>query len=390
VARFRSGSLALVLGIFAVLPSITRGAAANRELEGIRKKIENEKKGLSQLQVKEGSVLDSLGKIQSELDMRNQELKRAKAKLIAVSDELVLKESEAQSLDQSIASRLAILSRRSVALYKWHKSGSPLAILNGDVSVSALLQRRKYLETALSFDHQLLLKLQQESDHQEILRRELATTKQELDEEQRALATAKQAVRREAEKKRVLLASLRQQKGTRLRLLREMEAAAARLEKVVEEISKRALNKPRETPPPRSPGTGLEALRGKMEWPVRGKVIAPFGKFRHPEFAAEIVRKGIDIDAPVGEEIRAVEKGTVVYADRFAGYGKMIIIDHGERYYTIYGHLSEILKKTGNEVKRGEVLGKAGDSDSLAGSKLYFEMRKDGHSVDPLPWLRQQ
>jgi murein hydrolase activator len=390
VARFRSGSLALVLGIFAVLPSITRGAAANRELEGIRKKIENEKKGLSQLQVKEGSVLDSLGKIQSELDMRNQELKRAKAKLIAVSDELVLKESETQSLDQSIASRLAILSRRSVALYKWHKSGSPLAILNGDVSVSALLQRRKYLETALSFDHQLLLKLQQESDHQEILRRELATTKQELDEEQRALATAKQAVRREAEKKRVLLASLRQQKGTRLRLLREMEAAAARLEKVIEEISKRALNKPRETPPPRSPGTGLEALRGKMEWPVRGKVIAPFGKFRHPEFAAEIVRKGIDIDAPVGEEIRAVEKGTVVYADRFAGYGKMIIIDHGERYYTIYGHLSEILKKTGNEVKRGEVLGKAGDSDSLAGSKLYFEMRKDGHSVDPLPWLRQQ
>jgi len=121
-----------------------------------------------------------------------------------------------------------------------------------------------------------------------------------------------------------------------------------------------------------------------------GQVIAPFGKFKHPEFGAEIVRKGIDIDARVGEEIRAVEKGSVVYADRFAGYGKMVIIDHGERYYTIYGHLSEILKKTGDEVKRGEVVGKAGDSDSLAGSKLYFEMRKDGHSVDPLPWFRKQ
>ena len=184
MARFRSDSLALVLGIFAVLPSTANGAAANRELEGIRKKIENEKKGLSQLQVKEGSVLDSLGKIQSELDMRNQELKRASAKLIAVSDELALKESEAQSLDQSFASRSAILNRRAVALYKWHKSGSPLAVFNGDVSVSALLQRRKYLATALSFDRQLLLKLQQESEHQEILRRELATKKQELDEEQ--------------------------------------------------------------------------------------------------------------------------------------------------------------------------------------------------------------
>jgi septal ring factor EnvC (AmiA/AmiB activator) len=389
VARFGSASLALGLGIALVLPGTARGAA-NRELEGIRKKIDNEKKGLSQLQVKEGSVLESLGKIQSELDMRTQELKRANAKLVAVADELALKESEARSLDQSIITRMAILNRRAAALYKWHKSGSPLVIFNGNFSLSEFLQRRKYLATALSFDRQLLLKLQQESDDQENLRRELTTKKQELDQQQRELAAAKQAVRREADNKRVLLASLRRQKDTRLKLLREMEAAAARLEKVIEEISKRALNKSRENIFPGTPGRGLEALRGKMDWPVSGKVIAPFGKFKHPEFGAEIVRKGIDIDAPVGEEIRAVEQGTVVYADRFAGYGKMVIVDHGERYYTIYGHLSEILKQTGAGVKRGEVIGKAGDSDSLAGSKLYFEMRKDGHSVDPLPWFRKQ
>jgi septal ring factor EnvC (AmiA/AmiB activator) len=80
----------------------------------------------------------------------------------------------------------------------------------------------------------------------------------------------------------------------------------------------------------------------------------------------------------------------VVYADRFSGYGRMVIVDHGERYYTIYGHLSEIIKKTGDEVRRGEVLGRVGDSDSLAGSNLYFEIRKDGRSVDPLPWFRKQ
>jgi murein hydrolase activator len=390
MARFASASLALLLGIVFGLPGAARGAAANRELEGIRKKIDTEKKGLSQLQVKEGSVLESLGKIQSELDMRTEELKRANTKLAAVADELALKESEARSLDRSIVTRTAILNRRAAALYKWHKSGSPLVIFNGNFSLSALLQRRKYLTTALSFDRQLLVRLQQESDDQENLRRELTAKKQELDQQQQALSAAKQAVRREAENKRVLLASLRRQKDTRLKVLREMEAAAARLEKVIEEISKRALNKPRESVLPGSPARGLEALRGKMDWPVSGKVIAPFGKFKHPEFAAEVVRKGIDIDAAVGEEIRAVEQGTVVYSDRFAGYGKMVIIDHGERYYTIYGHLSEILKQTGAGVKRGEVIGKAGDSDSLAGPKLYFEMRKDGHSVDPLPWFRKQ
>jgi septal ring factor EnvC (AmiA/AmiB activator) len=68
----------------------------------------------------------------------------------------------------------------------------------------------------------------------------------------------------------------------------------------------------------------------------------------------------------------------------------MVIVDHGERYYTIYGHLSEILKKTGEVVNRGEALGRAGDSDSLAGSKLYFEIRKDGHSLDPVAWLRKR
>jgi septal ring factor EnvC (AmiA/AmiB activator) len=168
-----------------------------------------------------------------------------------------------------------------------------------------------------------------------------------------------------------------------------MEAAAQRLEKMLEAISRRAVVKPREAPAAPSTGLGLEAMRGRLEWPVRGEVTAPFGKFKHPEFAAEVFRNGIDIDAPIGEEIKAVEKGRIVYAERFSGYGKMIIVDHGERYFTIYGYLAEIFKKTGNEVRRGEVIGTVGESDLVRGAKLYFEMRKDGRSLDPAPWFRK-
>jgi len=174
-----------------------------------------------------------------------------------------------------------------------------------------------------------------------------------------------------------------------LRALKEMEAAAQRLEKMIEEISRRALARPKEMPLPSVPGSGMGAMRGRMDWPVKGSISAPYGKFKHPEFAAEIVRNGIDIEAATGEEVRAVERGRVVYADRFSGYGKMVILDHGERYFTIYAHLSEILKKNGDEVRKGEVLGRVGDSDSLGGPKLYFELRKDGHSVDPQPWLKK-
>jgi len=390
VASFEREILISCVALVLAVPGPARPAASNRDLEGIRKKIENEKKSLSQLQAKEGSVLQTLSKIQTDLEKRRKELSLATTKLASLADELRAQESEAERLGDSIAARQDILQKRAAALYRWQKGGSPLMIFNGAVSLGSFLQRRKYLSTAISFDRELLANLQEESQHQEILRERLARKQVELSEQKKTLSLAQASVRQEAEKKKLLLASLRREKTTRLRALREMEAAAQRLEKMMDEIARRAMIKPKQPPSMPSTGVGLEALRGKLDWPVHGPVSAPFGKYKHPEFAAEIFRKGIDIDAPIGEDIRAVEKGTIVYADRFSGYGKMVIVDHGERYYTIYGHLSEILKKSGDEVRRGEVVGRAGDSDSLAGSKLYFEMRKDGRSLDPVPWFKKQ
>lgn len=387
MARFKRSRLTFLLAAAGSLALM--GAAANRDLEGIKKKIENEKKDLSRIQSKETSVVESLGKIQSELERRNKEIKLANAKLSSISGELKLKRDESDRLAVSTEMRREMLQRRAAALYRWHRSGSVFVLLNGSVTPSSFMQRQHYLTAALAFDRQLLANLEEESRRQTVLQEELSHRRKELAEQNHALANAKEAVRREAQKKQVLLSSLRREKDTRLRALKEMEAAAQRLEKMLEEIARRALVKPRDLPAGPAPGSGLEAMRGRLDWPVRGPVTAPFGKFKHPEFAGELLRKGIDIEAPTGEEIKAVEKGRVVYADRFSGYGRMVIVDHGERYYTIYGHLSEILKKVGEAVNRGEVLGRAGDSDSLAGSKLYFEIRKDGHSVDPLPWLRK-
>ncbi|MBI3062676.1 MAG: peptidoglycan DD-metalloendopeptidase family protein, partial [Deltaproteobacteria bacterium] len=73
-----------------------------------------------------------------------------------------------------------------------------------------------------------------------------------------------------------------------------------------------------------------------------------------------------------------------------SGYGKMMIVDHGQRYYSVYAHLSDLLKKPGEAVQRGEAIGLVGDSDSLAGARLYFEIRKDGKPVDPLPWFKKR
>ena len=378
-------TLSFFLALIFVAPLRLGAASADKELEGLKKKIAKEKQGISQVQRKEGSILQSLEQMEGELEQKTQRLKEANSKLNAIASAMQQKEAEAEQIQSSIRSRQGLLRRRIVALYRWHRSGSPFVILNGDVSLSTFLQRKHYLEATLSYDRELVEKLSEELHRQEVLREDLVNKSEELNSQKQTLAQAKDSVRKEAEKKKHLLASLRQEKEARVRALKELEQAALRLQKMMEELSKRALSKPPEVPS----GTGLGTMRGKLDWPVKGELIGGFGKTQHREFATEIFRHGIDIEAPLGQQIKAVEKGTVVFSDRFSGYGKMVIVDHGERYFTIYAHLSEILKKKGDMVKRGETLGLVGDSDSLAGAKLYFEMRKDGRSVDPLPWFKR-
>ncbi len=384
----RSRCLSELFAFLLAAPLALGAATPSRELEGIQKKIDSEKKGLAELKVKEGSVLQSLGKIESDLDKRNRELRAANAKLSSIFQELAAKKAEAEALERTMAERHAVLRQRVVALYRWQRSGSPMVILNGTESLASFMQRKHYLQAALAYDRELAAQLRQASQRQALLQQELAHKLEQLDGQKQALGVAKEAVRQEAEKKKIILASLRREKATRSRALREMEMAAQRLARMLDEMSRRAVSRPSETPAPPSTGSGLDAMRGRLDWPVKGRISAPFGKFKHPEFAAEIVRKGIDIDAPLGDAIRAVERGRVVYAGHFSGYGNMMIVDHGERYYTIYGHLAEMLKKNGEEVRRGEALGRVGDSDSWSGAKLYFEMRKDGRSVDPMAWLK--
>jgi murein hydrolase activator len=380
----RSG-FKIVLFLLSAVPLSVGAATVDKDLEGIKKKIESEKRGISQVQKKEGSVLQLLGKMESELEKKNRELKQANAKLESILDEMRKEEAESEKLRGSIGAKQQRLIERVVALYRWHRSGSPFVILNGNVSFGGLLQRARYLQTTVLFDSDLIEKLRQEAEAQENLRARLAQRKEELDRQRQVLIDAADSVRKEAEKKKEMLASLRQEKETRVRTLRELEQAALRLQKMMDDLAKQSVGKP----PEFSSGTGMGAMRGKLDWPVKGELKSEFGKARHREFAAEVFRNGIDIDASLGEEIKAVEKGRVVYADRFSGYGKMVIVDHGERYYTIYAHLSEILKKNGDGVRRGETVGLVGDSDSLSGAGLYFEMRKDGRSIDPVPWFRK-
>ena len=125
-----------------------------------------------------------------------------------------------------------------------------------------------------------------------------------------------------------------------------------------------------------------------MPLPVHGEIIQRFGRHKHPEFNSFTFSNGLAISAPAGAEIRAVDSGTVIFANYFKGYGNMVILDHGDGFFSVYAHASHIAKKEGSSVARNDVIASVGDLDSSRGPMLYFEIRYQGKPVDPFPWFK--
>jgi murein DD-endopeptidase MepM/ murein hydrolase activator NlpD len=105
------------------------------------------------------------------------------------------------------------------------------------------------------------------------------------------------------------------------------------------------------------------------------------------EFGTQTFRRGVDFDAPRGASVRAVAPGTVRFAGRFRGYGNLVILDHGEGWFTVSAHLDRVAVEVGERVDGGTVVGQVGDTGSLRGPVLYFEIRRGAEAVDPAEWL---
>ena len=381
--RYLTLTLLSVL-LFLMVP-LVHGADVQQELKGVQKKIKKEREGISKVRRKEGSVLKAMGAIEQDLNRKNRKLEGISRRLDSILLGLQKTEIELKSAELSLQERRKLLKKRAKALYKWRRGGSSFILLNRGGSIGELMRRRRYLELMLAKDQDLLHNLLKDSARQVALKGDLAARKKHLDRERRALVKAKGAVRVEKVKKRRMLARLRGEKEMRTRALKELEQAAHRLQRMIDEMGRKSKDKSMKAYPWR----GFGSLRGKLDYPINGKVVEGFGASRHPEFSEDLFRNGIDIEAPLGEQIRTVERGKVIFADHFSGYGKMMIIDHGKRFYTIYGHLSQLLKERGEMVQRGEPIALVGDSESLQGAGLYFEIRKDGKPLNPLPWFRK-
>jgi septal ring factor EnvC (AmiA/AmiB activator) len=177
-----------------------------------------------------------------------------------------------------------------------------------------------------------------------------------------------------------VLASLQAEAKSRAESLERMKRQQSGLEKLLREL-KRAMEK---FPVTVDTNTAFGRLRGKLAWPVGGRLVARFGEER----VGGVKWDGVLVATDRGSAVRAVSQGRVVYADWLPGLGLLTIVDHGDGYISLYGYNDRLYKAVGERVAAGEPVAAAGDSGGRTRPELYFEIRKGGKPIDPRPWFR--
>lgn len=268
----------------------------------------------------------------------------------------------------------AAIAPRLVSLYRLTRQ-SQLATLSTAADFAALVRRERALASVVDRDLAALETLALLARAQRWRAERLLADEALAQELSRGLLVERQLLERRREALQGALASLGQEEARAGKLLRELEAQDRALGELVREIEREGGE------------SSLKAKKGHLPFPTRGIVEVAFGKVVNPRFNTVTVQKGIDVRARAGEKVSAIAPGTVVYSDWLKGYGNLVIVDHGGAWHSLYAHLLESEVEVGNEVEEGESLGAVGDTGSLKGNYLYFELRKNGEALDPLPWF---
>ncbi len=289
-------------------------------------------------------------------------------------------DAERGQVEARLAVIEAAMARRAAALYRSGRLGAlPVLFSAGDLR--EFLARVQTLRRLLAHDGELLGKHLSESQALLAVRErfESATAERESARQRHRERSAELA--RERVRTRELTEAVRGDRARERRALAELENAARALEEAVGAFPAPSA----ESGEPAGPA--FETLRGRLVAPVSASVARGFGRVVDSESRTVTFRKGVDFEVPEGTDVQAVAAGLVRYAGRFRGYGNVVILDHGDRYFSVYAHLSRLDVAAGGRLLSGARLGASGETGSLSGPQLYFEIRRGAEALDPRVWL---
>ena len=385
----------LLIGALAAGPLLAQDSletAQRHELDELNRQARAKREAVRQLRGQESQALVQLRRTEHELNSTRKRLRTLESRRQNLDQQLELTRADLERNLSALERQKERLSHRLRALYKYG-AGRELEFLLSTNSFGQLLARWDFLVMVAEQDRLLLEDIEDQKTAVEAAQQKIEGT----------LTDVRRTARKTQGESRHLsdLRETRQESIKTIQTQRTVfEAAAAELERDARALARllAELERRRQAEAQRAHTEGrvpapyngtFPRSRGALDWPVRGAVIGRFGPEIHPKWGTTTMNNGIDIQAPMGTAVTAVARGRVEYtSEDYAGYGQIVILNHGDGFYTLYAHLSEIVVNQGTEVESAQLIGRVGDTGSIKGTVLHFEVRKGGSALNPEDWLR--
>ncbi|MDG9881530.1 murein hydrolase activator EnvC [Pseudomonas sp. GD04058] len=412
-------------------------AQTQQQLDATRQDIAELKKKLGALQEEKSGVQKDLRSTETDIGKLEKQVEELQKELKKTEGELERLDTEKKTLQSARIEQQRLIAIQARSAYQNNGREEYLKLLLNQQNPE------KFARTLTYYDYLSKARLEQLRSFNETLR-QLANVEKDIAQQQAQLLVQQgtlDAQRQDLEKTRAerqeILARLnsnlktndqklaaREQEQAELgKVLKTIEETLARQAREAEEARQRALaeqeaekkrqreaalaaressrstqddepKKPLRTPGPLVSSDGavyggaFSAARGKLPWPVNGRLLARFGESRGDDARAKW--DGVMISASAGSQVHAVHGGRVVFADWLRGAGLLVILDHGNGYLSLYGHNQTLLKGAGDIVKAGEAISTVGNSGGQSTPALYFAIRQQGQPTDPTQWCRGQ
>ena len=354
--------------------------ARDADLTRIRAEIGRLRKRLDDVRTQTRGAEHDLEEADLELGIRTNELQLAIDMQSQLEQQRHDLESQIAAIASNVAREKAFLRKRLAVLYRLGGLSYLRLLLSIDDRRDPV-QAVSMLGFLVSRDARAVTRFQSAGEQLRARNAELADRQQRpagvrriVEQRQREMASARA-------KKERMLASLRSEGSQSEQKLAELEEKAKRLEHLLDVLS-------RQNGTAAVAAIDIRTVQGALAWPVRGKIVEHFGKQTNAKFSTVTFNNGLKIAAAPGAEVRSVFAGTVLFSQWFKGYGNLVILDHGNRVFSLYGNLKSPAVAVGDRVNAGQTIAGVGESEAAHSGYLYFEIRQDNKPQDPQKWLR--
>ncbi|MBW1673486.1 MAG: peptidoglycan DD-metalloendopeptidase family protein [Deltaproteobacteria bacterium] len=348
----------------------------NSQIQQIGKDLLEQQGELLSVNIKEKGILGEIERLEREVVIHKRFLKELSSRIKEISYEIKGGQKRIQRLNESSSAARTYLKKRLIAFYKFGRSGY-VWLLASSATLQEFQKTIKYMKAIMVQDRQVLDIFDRQMRQVESELSRLKENVAKVEELKKVKNSRMTLLEKYIEKKVLLLMKTHREKEFYARAVKELKEATRALSETMMHLE----TKEKESMLSES----FAKMKGKLPLPLKGKILGDVKQFGFIPF---MHRKGIYITGSQGEAVRSVFPGRIDYSGWFKGYGQLLIIDHGYHYFTVFAHLEEIVKKKGEAVSGGEVIGVAGDPGWQVGPGVYFEIRKGGNHLDPKRWLQ--